>query len=942
MHRKNSAGFTLVEVMVVVMITGVVSTALFQMLSAGQASYTRNKILVDMQQNGRVGIQSLSDDLRQVSYGKDPTQPSIEYAGPESVTFVADIMPEHTGAEFISYFLSQDGDPDTDNPNDTLLMRVIADSGGVVLISSPQSYGVSDLSFRWFNGSGVELANPVPQPEQVGEIYVDLTTTAARAMNGEYPEITLSSTIYPRNLPLSPARSRPSTPSCTGPVYPNCESATVDWATPTTNTDGTDLPLGDISHFNFYFGTDPDDMSLYTRLARTINQWTINGLDPGTPYYLGVSCVSRSGVESYLCTRQAVLTSTLIPKQVQNLTAVTGAGVTLAWNAVTQFTDDTTIGTPVTYNIYRSETSGFTPSVDTYVASVQYTTTYTDPGPPGGCGQFYYLVAAEACGNEGDPSNEVDGTLPALASCPSGISLSLTSNEGEVVVTFTPPATRVDGSPLLPEDIASYRVYADSVSGSTDYYVEVDGESSSAVLSDLVTCTTYFVNVQAVDACGHLGDFCAGQEQNIFTSAPCDASPPSRPSTLTVVSYDDRLALEWPANNVDCDVKGYRIYYGHASDGPYDGDDAEQGSSPVEVLAADVTVGDICRFDLTGLPTCQNYYIEVKTFDQCSPANESEASPQGSGSTVCTPCQINSNCIAWAVSGASDHQLNLELYTENSAGETLNEITPTWTGAQLLREVWFGRPLVKIWSHDGSAGDDGNIGPVSSGTTVRIDPVQIPNWTLPEDGEPLQLLFGGDIRDRPVTMDFRADQGTCSAAGTGRDALIFDAFDDGDYSGWSPVTGTWFVTNGELNQSSTSGNHIILHSSSGISNTTMEAKVFASGGSTHSVYLVFRYQNSSNYYLVGIRTDDDKVRAARVQSGTFVQTGVYFANLVDNTWYTLRAVVTGNRVRVYLDCDLVIDVTDGSMWSTGKVGLTSRAAAGRFDDIRVFNAEVLP
>jgi hypothetical protein len=332
----------------------------------------------------------------------------------------------------------------------------------------------------------------------------------------------------------------------------------------------------------------------------------------------------------------------------------------------------------------------------------------------------------------------------------------------------------------------------------------------------------------------------------------------------------------------------------------------------------------------------------VKTFDQCSPANESEASPQGSGSTVCTPCQINSNCIAWAVSGASDHQLNLELYTENSAGETLNEITPTWTGAHLLREVWFGRPLVKIWSHDGSAGDDGNIGPVSSGTTVRIDPVQIPNWTLPEDGEPLQLLFGGDIRDRPVTMDFRADQGTCSAAGTGRDALIFDAFDDGDYSGWSPVTGTWFVTNGELNQSSTSGNHIILHSSSGISNTTMEAKVFASGGSTHSVYLVFRYQNSSNYYLVGIRTDDDKVRAARVQSGTFVQTGVYFANLVDNTWYTLRAVVTGNRVRVYLDCDLVIDVTDGSMWSTGKVGLTSRAAAGRFDDIRVFNAEVLP
>src|SRR5690606_28870635 len=243
-----------------------------------------------------------------------------------------------------------------------------------------------------------------------------------------------------------------------------------------TNTDGTDLPLGDISHFNFYFGTDPDDMSLYTRLARTINQWTINGLDPGTPYYLGVSCVSRSGVESYLCTRQAVLTSTLIPKGVQNLTAVTGAGVTLSWDVVTQFTDDSTISTPVTYNIYRSETPGFTPDADTYVASVQYTTTYTDPGPVGGCGQFYYQVAAEACGNEGDPSNEVDGTLPALPSCPTSFTLSLTGNEGEIRVSWVPPTTRVDGSELRLEDIEAFRIYADSVSGSTSHYVEVDGE----------------------------------------------------------------------------------------------------------------------------------------------------------------------------------------------------------------------------------------------------------------------------------------------------------------------------------------------------------------------------------------------------------------------------------------------------------------------------------
>ena len=99
MHASlRQAGFTLVEMMVVIVITGMISTAMYQMLQAGQATYEQNKTMVDMQQNARVGLQSLSDDLRLVSYGKDPTQPSIFYAGPESVAFVADILPDEPGA----------------------------------------------------------------------------------------------------------------------------------------------------------------------------------------------------------------------------------------------------------------------------------------------------------------------------------------------------------------------------------------------------------------------------------------------------------------------------------------------------------------------------------------------------------------------------------------------------------------------------------------------------------------------------------------------------------------------------------------------------------------------------------------------------------------------------------------------------------------------------
>ncbi|MBD3162571.1 MAG: prepilin-type N-terminal cleavage/methylation domain-containing protein, partial [Candidatus Eisenbacteria bacterium] len=240
--RSRSGGFTLVELMVVVVVTAVVAVGLYQVLFAGRRSHDVNKNAVEMQQNARIAISSLADDFRHVSYGKDPTQPSIRYAGPDSIVFIADIVSDTDGAEVISYHLHPDGDPDTPNPNDTILMKSVADSGGTLLYATPQSYGIAQngLSLSYFNGGGVALPNPVPQPEQIGEMAVEVTATEARRWKQQpYETMALSATIYPRNLPLSPARSRPSTPACDDPVFPNCNSATLGWETPTTNTDGT-------------------------------------------------------------------------------------------------------------------------------------------------------------------------------------------------------------------------------------------------------------------------------------------------------------------------------------------------------------------------------------------------------------------------------------------------------------------------------------------------------------------------------------------------------------------------------------------------------------------------------------------------------------------------------------------------------------------------------
>lgn len=288
-----------------------------------------------------------------------------------------------------------------------------------------------------------------------------------------------------------------------------------------------------------------------------------------------------------------------------------------------------------------------------------------------------------------------------------------------------------------------------------------------------------------------------------------------------------------------------------------------------------------------------------------------------------------------------EQHLHLELHA-NGANELFSQLQPSWSGGQTLQEVWFGRPLTKIWDYDGSAGEDGWYGgPANSGDPLNLDDVYVGSWTSNEDGEPLALVFDSDIRDMPIDLEFSGTEGTCSATGAGVGALDFSDFDNG-MAGWSPQSGNWFVSGGELRQSYTGSNYFVQLDGSPQTDVTYEAKVLASGGSYHSSYLYFRYSSDSYHYLAGIRTDANKVRIARIQGGSFIETGAYYTTLSDNTWYTLRVVVTGSRIRVYFDCELVIDVTDSSMLSSGQLGIVTRRTSGRFDDVRIFQGEVLP
>jgi len=508
-------------------------------------------------------------------------------------------------------------------------------------------------------------------------------------------------------------------------------------------------------------------------------------------------------------------------------------------------------------------------------------------------------------------------------------------------VQWSPFLMRNDGTSLDPADISGYKVFADTLPSPTTLRMQVPHPASSALLTGLESCKSWYVNLLCVDACGHDGDYIPSAAVPVLLTAGCEPGNPASPPSLTLVPLDTRIQLEWPANTTDCDLSGYRIYYGTTS-GVYDGVDAAEGPSPVEVASPVVTLGSVCRFELTGLPTCVPYHVAVAAYDACSPPNVSPLSPEANGTTTCIACEVADACLGWAT-GPSNTQVNLEVYTGSSGGETITRLTPTWSGGALLQSVWYGRPLTAIWASDGSAGEDGPVGPRPSGTELNLADVSVPSWSGEGHGEPLRLVFSADMRGVPLELSFRGTSGVCTAGGTVTEAAVFDDWNDGDYTGWTKTGGTWSVSGGQLNQTATSNSYVLYKDGFSSGSQTIEAKVKVVGGTGHSAYIVFRGTDASNYWVFGIRTDQDRVRVARIRAGAWYSELAY-ANLtlVDNQWYSLRVVIEGTRVRGWVDCEPVIDANSSYIPLTGKAGLSTRNANASFEDVRIYGATVLP
>jgi len=119
---------------------------------------------------------------------------------------------------------------------------------------------------------------------------------------------------------------------------------------------------------------------------------------------------------------------------------------------------------------------------------------------------------------------------------------------------------------------------------------------------------------------------------------------------------------------------------------------------------------------------------------------------------------------------------------------------------------------------------------------------------------------------------------------------------------------------------------------------TISGEVDASGG------LIFRYKDKDNYYVVRANALEDNVVAYKTENGKRSNIGVkgkgnsygVKANVPHRKWNTLRVIMKGDLMEIFLNEEKLFEVEDDTFMEAGKIGLWTKAdAVTQFDDLHV-------
>jgi lysophospholipase L1-like esterase len=175
--------------------------------------------------------------------------------------------------------------------------------------------------------------------------------------------------------------------------------------------------------------------------------------------------------------------------------------------------------------------------------------------------------------------------------------------------------------------------------------------------------------------------------------------------------------------------------------------------------------------------------------------------------------------------------------------------------------------------------------------------------------------------------------------------LITDNFDrtDSDSLGsdWSEDSGDIDIVSNRAKTTAASRARWVGTFNPASADYEIEAKLEKQGG-VGGVGFMFRYQDANNYYYVAMNTFAQNVYVVKVVAGSGIYDNVigeYVGGYTNNEIHTVKVVLSGTSIKVYVNGTLRIDEVDSEFSSAGEVGLWSDAADGFINDFIVTGDE---
>jgi len=176
---RNASGFTLIEILVTLAISGVVMAGIYQVYNSHQRTYVTQLQVVEMQQNLRAALYYLARDVRMAGFDfTDSDNFGIITASSDSIRFSKDTSQDGTldNDEDITYSLYDaysDGDDD-------LGRKVVTGN------NQPVAENIDVLNFVYFDASG---STPVADVDDIRSVQI--TIVARSAMDLNYTDTTV-------------------------------------------------------------------------------------------------------------------------------------------------------------------------------------------------------------------------------------------------------------------------------------------------------------------------------------------------------------------------------------------------------------------------------------------------------------------------------------------------------------------------------------------------------------------------------------------------------------------------------------------------------------------------------------------------------------------------------------------------------------------------------